>query len=444
MSLVIPKVIGVTSFSYWQLFIFYSTYVGIAHFGITDGIYLIVGGKDIKDINKKYLSNTFWFIILIQISIGSLILLLTNMNAIDINIKFILNMVSLYMIFANATWFMEFLFQATDNIKEYAKLTIFSRLFFILLLPLLFMNFVKSYKFLIDLFVISQGIASLYGVYKLREYIFYVDIGLTRVGKYVKFILNTSNSGIKVTVSNTVNFLILGIGQFMVENHWGITTFGKLSFTFSLVTFILQFVSQFSLVFFPSLRKLDNDNRKTFFENFLKLLNLALPMVVIGYIPLKILLNWWMPQYSISFFWMAFLIPVCLFDGKMNILFSVVLKVERREDTLLKYNCIALLLSFILIFFSAYIINSLILVPIAITISLFIRSFLSERYLINYINIQKNVIITIKQILFIIIFYLSLLTNNDVLIFMTSIISYYFLCFNRLTFEWILNNIKIH
>lgn len=40
MSMIVPKLLGVEDYSYWQLFIFYIGYVGFSHFGLTDGIYL--------------------------------------------------------------------------------------------------------------------------------------------------------------------------------------------------------------------------------------------------------------------------------------------------------------------------------------------------------------------------------------------------------------------
>ncbi|WP_249630235.1 hypothetical protein [Streptococcus uberis] len=46
MSLFVPKILGITEFSYWQLFIFYIGYAGFFHFGYNDGLYLKLGGKD--------------------------------------------------------------------------------------------------------------------------------------------------------------------------------------------------------------------------------------------------------------------------------------------------------------------------------------------------------------------------------------------------------------
>ena len=45
MSLVVPKILGLASYGYWQLFVFYASYSGFFHFGLNDGIYLIEGGE---------------------------------------------------------------------------------------------------------------------------------------------------------------------------------------------------------------------------------------------------------------------------------------------------------------------------------------------------------------------------------------------------------------
>jgi hypothetical protein len=45
MSLLVPKVLGVETYGYWQLFGFYASYSGFFMLGLNDGIYLIEGGK---------------------------------------------------------------------------------------------------------------------------------------------------------------------------------------------------------------------------------------------------------------------------------------------------------------------------------------------------------------------------------------------------------------
>ena len=45
-SFIVPKFLGVEEFGYWQLFVFYSSYVNIAQLGISDGLYLRLGGEN--------------------------------------------------------------------------------------------------------------------------------------------------------------------------------------------------------------------------------------------------------------------------------------------------------------------------------------------------------------------------------------------------------------
>lgn len=48
MSLLVPKVLGVTAYGYWQLFVFYTSYSGFFLLGLNDGIYLIRGGHSAR------------------------------------------------------------------------------------------------------------------------------------------------------------------------------------------------------------------------------------------------------------------------------------------------------------------------------------------------------------------------------------------------------------
>lgn len=57
--LIIPKLIGIKEYGYWQLYLFYSSYVGFLHFGWLDGIYLRYGGKEYRDLDKSYFAHSF-------------------------------------------------------------------------------------------------------------------------------------------------------------------------------------------------------------------------------------------------------------------------------------------------------------------------------------------------------------------------------------------------
>ena len=58
--LIIPKYIGIIEYGYWQIYVFYSSYVGFLHFGWSDGIYLRYGGAKYSELNKKLFFSQFY------------------------------------------------------------------------------------------------------------------------------------------------------------------------------------------------------------------------------------------------------------------------------------------------------------------------------------------------------------------------------------------------
>ena len=58
-TFVVPKLLGATNYGYWQLYLFYVSYIGIFHFGWNDGIYLRYGGSNYNDLDKDSLYEQF-------------------------------------------------------------------------------------------------------------------------------------------------------------------------------------------------------------------------------------------------------------------------------------------------------------------------------------------------------------------------------------------------
>ena len=53
---IIPKFLGIDDYAYLKIFTFYVTYVGVAHLGFLDGIYIKYGAYDYKDLPKEKLT----------------------------------------------------------------------------------------------------------------------------------------------------------------------------------------------------------------------------------------------------------------------------------------------------------------------------------------------------------------------------------------------------
>lgn len=384
-SLVVPKFLGIESFGYWQLFIFYTTYVGFFHFGLCDGVYLKEGGKSKSQLNLPRLNSVFWCGLFYQFLFVVITLLFVYNSTLSMNRKLVFFSSGVVLIFVNASTFLGFVFQAVNETKIYSYSVIVDRLTFACLICLLVYLHTSDFRFYVVAFVISKIFSFLYCVKNSREIFSSGFEGFTQsIVETFRYV----SVGIKLMFANIASMLILGIVRFSVDGHWGIKIFGEVSFALSLATFIMQFVMQVSMVLFPALRQSDIEEQKNFYIKISEFLDAVAPFVYFLYFPIVIFLNSWLPQYRQSFSFFAVLLPICVFDGKMDISCTTFFKVFRMEQLLLIINLSTLLLSTLLTYLQVYVFNSLYGALVSVVIVIALRSIVSEIVLCKYLSIR--------------------------------------------------------
>lgn len=116
-------------------------------------------------------------------------------------------------------------------IKIYSISIIMDKMFFLAAaLVLLGANSV-GFKWFVIAYVIGKICSTIYLVVMAREIVVAKVIGIKETFKLIK---NNIKIGINLMFSNTVGALILGVGRLVIENQWGLTAFGKISFSLAL------------------------------------------------------------------------------------------------------------------------------------------------------------------------------------------------------------------
>ena len=105
----------------------------------------------------------------------------------------------------------------------------------------------------------------------------------------------------------------------------------KFSLVLSLASFAIMFISQVSMVLFPSLRQVSKEQQKNIYYKFRSVLSVVLPMIFVVSIPVKVIMQIWLPEYSNSLNYLILALPICFFDAKMNLLCNTYFKVLREE-----------------------------------------------------------------------------------------------------------------
>ncbi|MBU5368231.1 MULTISPECIES: lipopolysaccharide biosynthesis protein [Enterococcus] len=402
LNLFVPKLLGVTEYSYWQLYVFYSSYVGFLHFGWIDGIYLKIGGEEYEDLNKKSLGTQFWYLMIFELLLSSVVVIWALFFMPRTSQSLILIFTAIVSVITIMKTYVLYIFQSTNRIREYAQLSRNDRYLYILFIGIYFAIGGRNFYWLIIMDILSKLIFTVRGVFKIQDMVAQKWIPLKKI---YSEILDNINIGSKLMLSNIASMLILGAIRFFVQHKWSIETFGKLSFTLSISNMFLTFVNAVGVVMFPLLRRTDQAKLPKLFTT---LRNVFVPItygILLFYIPAKLVLGAWLPAYSDSLMYMGILFPMVIYEGRMSLLINTYLKSMRKEKTILMVNVVTLVVSLLLSLLTVYVIQNLIISICLIIFSLALRCILAEYFLCRSMDlnfIYQSIIETILTLMFII------------------------------------------
>ncbi|MBO0473568.1 hypothetical protein IGL98_002631 [Enterococcus sp. DIV0840] len=401
LNLFVPKLLGVREYGYWQLYVFYSSYVGFFHLGWIDGIYLKIGGEEYKDLDKRDLGSQFWYLAIFECIVSSLVIIWALFFMPPGNKMVIILLTAIVSLVTIAKTFILYIFQSTNRIKEYAQLSRSDRYLYIMLIGGYFLLGGRNFFWLIVMDILSRLIMTIWGMYRIRDML---SLKLVSLKKILPEILDNINIGSKLMLSSVASMLIIGTIRFFVEKKWTIETFGKLSFTLSISNMFLTFVNAVGVVMFPLLRR---TNQQKLPALFVTLRDLFVPItyaILLFYVPAKSVLSLWLPDYAESLRFMGILFPIIIYEGRMSLLINTYLKTLRKEKTILFVNVTTLSLSLILSIIIIFGLGNLTWAVGLILVSLAFRCNFAEFFLCKSMNIhiEKSMIFeTLLTILFI-------------------------------------------
>lgn len=440
MSLIGPKVLGVEGFSYWQLFIFYAGYIGFFHFGLNDGIYLRTGGMEYCDLDFPLLGMQYKFLIVIQTILAIGIFFVYNFFIDESARLFVVLFTVIYLVISNAALFLGYIFQAVNQTKIFSMSVMIDRSLVLISILILMFTGVRTFEPFVISYTFSKAISLLYCSFKGRRIIFAKACNLMK--SFREMWINVS-IGIKLMIANVASMLILGIGRIVIDNVWGLEAFGKFSLSLSLTYFFLLFLSQISMVLFPALRQMHEQKQKEVYGSVRDIVGILLPLAFVAYVPVKQILDIWLPQYQDSLRYLVLLLPLCSFDGKMQLLCNTYFKVLRKEKILLRYNIIAFLLSLSLSVVGGYVIHNVYFIIISMVFATAVRSIISELYLARILNVKVLGSI-IRELVIVFIFMLSAWFLDGAAAFTIILFTYIiFLIMNRSKMQSLLRKVKV-
>lgn len=387
MSLLVPRLLGVAEYGYYQLFIFYTSYVSFFAFGLNDGIYLEHGGEDRINIDKSLILSEFLVGLGVQLAIAVVLSSYAFLGDFEPERQFVLIASSLFMLISNATYYFGYVFQSMNETRLFSYGSMLDRVVFLVPLLVCLIFTISDFRVYVVCFVLARVAALVFSLWNARDFL---ASPLMKAGESVRRAVRSMKIGIVLTVANVSFMLIMGFARSLVDTLWGIEAFGKLSFSLSLVNFAVTFISQASMVLFPALRQSDEEALARCYRVLRSGLSSILPLSYLLYFPLRIFAGIWLPQYEESLYYLIYLMPICVFSVQNNVLYCTYYKVRNEPRKLLWVNVRALGISAAGVCFAAFFIGDVIAVVVFAVCGIASCLVMSDRYLSQQYSCQGD------------------------------------------------------
>lgn len=348
-SLVLPKLLGVEDYAYWQLFLLYSSYVGFALLGLNDGIYLRLGGKRYDDLDYDALKGQQLLVLCSQIVVAAICLVVALASGFDWNRTVVFIFVVMFGLASNMTQCLRYIFQCTNLTRISSLADLISKMAFIVCMGAFLLVGLDGFLPFVACYTACQLLVLCYILVCARKVL---SASLNLRGALATCVSDIK-SGMKIMVAYYADSLVVGFTRMLTDAHLGLAVFGKLSLSFSLTNFALTFIGQVGMVAFPVLKRLDSSQQRDKYAYIRRVLHIALPVIYLIYVPIRYILVLWLPDYSESFVYLALTMPLCVYSCKANLLFNTYMKIGRYETRLCLINVATMILngalSFVLI-----------------------------------------------------------------------------------------------
>lgn len=421
LTLFLPKIMSVESYSYWQLYHFYATYLVYSTLGWTEGLYMKYGGTDYQGLNKKLISSQVWGIAIHEMAFACVVILVCCFLMQNDTLKFGLMVGAvIYMIIHVLLSQLQTVLQASNRISDYARVYSFERILFLVIsIVCILVGRIGFWSFILAE-IISNIALTIYALLLCKKVVFVKPVGFREGFQEERSLIGI---GCSISLASFLGQLIIGVVRFGVEQRYGTVAFGKLSLSFSMANMAVTCITAVSIVIFPALKRLDKEKADRLYLLIRRLMTFPLFGILLFYTPVKYILTLWLPEYADSLRYLAVLLPFCIYEVRNSVLTCTYLKVWMAQKYILYANVITLAVSVLVTRITVFTIGSIDLASVSIMALYALKTILTELAVKKYISL-KLCFSTICELLLTIIFMVLSWFCSPLLAFIGYLICY--------------------
>jgi len=382
LTLLLPKLMGQEQYSYWQLYLFYTTYLAYSSLGWCEGFTLKYGGAHYDELDKPLIIGQIWMLFGYELLFFGGVWLVISVAGIEQTKYVLLLLACASAVFDIVRYMVQSVLHTVNRIQEYVRVVLLERLFFAALAGVALLLGFDSALALILSEIIGRFLSMLYAFGSIR------DMVCTRPAP-VKAITREARSeisiGCKLLWALLASQLVIGIIRFAIEQKWGVLQFGQISLTISLSNMVVSCVSAIGVVIFPMIKRMQKDQMERVYMPVRTLMSVLIWGVLLFFAPCKWILTRWLPQYAGALDYLALLLPLCLYESRTAMLTTTYLKAYREEKNILKANVVTVALSVAAAGMTVFVAENLTLAVLAITLLCMVKAYMTEFYVCRHL-----------------------------------------------------------
>lgn len=383
-ALLVPKILPVEGFGYWEIYLLYTSYVGIFALGYVDGIYLKYGECNFDQLPFQKLRSATRLFCLVLVAFVILTSGLFYWLVQNPEEKLAMIFAAFNIFVLGLSSYFIYIFQITNQFKKYSFFSVLDKIaVLVTIILMLFIN-ADNYRYIVITDFLSKLAVLILMIIKMPELL----IGEGAVFKEsLSFMWSNMTVGVKLMIANLMSMLIVGAGRFIVQYMGDITDFATYSFGVSVTGLVLTAITSIGLVLYPTIKRHSPDKFGEDFNTLNSTSRIISICSLLVYYPVFIFVQYFYPKYFSVLPYLSYLFLVVFCTCKINLVNNTFYKVLRQEKQMLIANlsCVAFFIIIALIFFPMT--KDVSTIAICTFAAMFMRSYSSEFSIGRFLNI---------------------------------------------------------
>lgn len=336
----LPMVFSIDGYVLFRTFTLYATYATVFSFGLSDGLYLIYGGKNESDTDASKTKAYYFFLIKLQMVVCSIMFILSCLILKDTALVFF----SLFIMPLQLINFFRLYYRALGEFDKYSVLQAVLVVFELLnTLAIVFYVKSQSPNLFISIKIMNHVIVAVFlsilffGRHKLIS-----PAKLKWADCYA-----IMKPGFLVMMADMVAALIFSLDRWFIKVLFNDLDFAYYSFAVSILNLFLVFIGSVTSIFYSYIsKKVDND---VYIRNLKMNVLMVSSFLPVGYFILAEMVKNCLSKYSGALDILWILILMVPFISVINVLYVNLYKASKSIWVYLKRMMTILVVSFVLI-----------------------------------------------------------------------------------------------